>query len=406
MDIKVSVVVSIYKVESYLQACIDSILAQTHDNLEVILVDDGSPDLCPKICDEYADKDHRVTVIHKLNGGLTSARKAGGSRAVGEYVLYVDGDDWIDKDYVERMLAPLEQGRLDAVVNIATYMNYEDGRQLERVTPMSKGIYREDRIVREVYPNYICEDRFYDTSLSTNLCLYLFKRDFLLDIQMQVEDEIAMGEDMALTFRVFLKAESVAVVAHFGYHYRQRSDSMLHKRVGDHFQRINILYRNLKAAVRDCHNAVRATAMASKIPRGIFFTLWTAAPVRFASISADFLFPFPEVTAGSRVFVYGMGVVGRGIMEAIVESGKYELVGCSDQGWRKYSSGFDMGNGKICRVYAPEDLKNCDFDYVIIGVSRHGFRQQITEHLHGLGVPYGKIARLDQSLLIEENLPF
>ena len=406
MSIKVSIVVPIYKVEKYLHECVDSILTQTYRNLEVILVDDGSPDLCPEICDEYASKDKRVVVVHKANGGLTSARKAGICRATGDYVLYVDGDDWIATDYLERMLAPLAQARLDAVVNIATYMNYEDGRQLERSTSMTKGIYKGADIVREVYPHYICEDKFYDTSLSTNLCLYLFKREFLIDIQMQVEDEIAMGEDMALTFRAFLKAEALAVVEHFGYHYRQRADSMLHKRVGNHFQRTNMLYRNLKAAVRDNLDVRRSTAMARKIPRGIFFTLWTAVPVRFASISENFLFPFPEVVTGSRVFVYGMGVVGQGIMEAILENRKYELVGCSDQGWKKHSGGMKKNDGIICKVYAPEKIQYCNFDYVVIGVSRHGFRRQITEYLIELGVPCEKIAKLDQSLLTETNLPF
>ena len=404
--VKVSVVVPIYRIEAYISFCIDSILNQTYQNIEVILVDDGSDDNCPQICDSYALKDSRIDVIHKPNGGLTSARKAGVCRATGDYILYVDGDDWIEPDYIEKMMEPIAEAEVDIVGDISVYMNYSDGRQLRRVTPMKTGIYKGEEIVAEVYPNYICEDRFYDTPLSTNVYLYLFKREFLQKIQPQVEDEIAMGEDMALTFRSFLHAKSVAVIDYPGYHYRQQPNSMLHKRDSDHFQRINVLYKNLKRAVRDCEDSERAEIMAKKIPRVIFFILWACAPVRFVELSDSCLFPFSQVKIGSRIFVYGMGVVGRGIMEAIVETGKFELAGCSDQGWSAYAEGVTVAEDKICPVYAPEKIKECDFDYVVIGVSRYVFRQQIMENLLRFGVPDKKIAKIDHSLLIETNLPF
>lgn len=404
--IKVSIVVPIYRVEKYLSDCVESIINQTHKKLEVILVDDGSDDACPRMCDDYTARDSRIRVIHKPNGGLTSARKAGVCQATGDYILYVDGDDWIEPDYVAKMLEPLAIENVDVVGDISIYMNYSDGRQMERATPMKTGIYKGEAIPAEVYPNYICEDRFYDTPLSTNVYLYLFRRDFLQTLQPQVEDEISMGEDMALTFRSFLNAKSVAVIDYPGYHYRQQPNSMLHKRDSDHFKRINVLYENLKRAVRESEDSERVEAMARKIPRGIFFTLWACAPVRFAELSDACLFPFSQVGIGSKVFVYGMGVVGRGIMEAIVETGKFELAGCSDQGWSAHAEGLTVAEDKICPVYAPEKIKECDFDYVVIGVSRYVFRQQITEKLLRLGVPDEKIARIDHSLLIEANLPF
>ena len=98
MGEKTSVIVPIYKVEEYLHRCIDSIINQTYTNLEIILVDDGSPDNCPMICDEYAKKDSRIRVIHKKNGGLSDARNAGLEIATGEYIGFVDSDDWIHKD--------------------------------------------------------------------------------------------------------------------------------------------------------------------------------------------------------------------------------------------------------------------------------------------------------------------
>ena len=101
-----------------------------------------------------------------------------------------------------------------------------------------------------------------------------------------------------------------------------------------------------------------------------------------------------------------MGVVDRGIMEAIVENGRFELAGCSDQGWSAHTEGITVAGHKVCPVYAPKKIMEYDFDYVVIGVSRFEFRQQITEKLLSLGVPEEKIAKIDQSLLIEANLPF
>lgn len=100
----VSVIVPIYNVEPYLRKCVDSILAQTYINLEVILVDDGSPDGCPAICDEYKEKDERVKVIHKSNGGLSDARNAGLDAMTGEYVTFVDSDDWLEFDVIQTLV--------------------------------------------------------------------------------------------------------------------------------------------------------------------------------------------------------------------------------------------------------------------------------------------------------------
>ena len=113
---KVSIIVPVYKVEKYLRKCIDSIINQTLKDIEIILVDDGSPDNCGKICDEYAAKDTRIKVIHKENGGLSSARNAGMEVAEGEYIGFVDSDDWIETDYVGELLFCLIQSESDMAI--------------------------------------------------------------------------------------------------------------------------------------------------------------------------------------------------------------------------------------------------------------------------------------------------
>lgn len=120
----VSIIVPVYKVEPYLRRCLDSIVNQTYSNLEIVLVDDGSPDNCPLICDEYAAKDERIVVIHKENGGLSDARNAGIGICKGEYVSFVDSDDWISEFFVEILLRELVQNSAD--VSIANYERVTD----------------------------------------------------------------------------------------------------------------------------------------------------------------------------------------------------------------------------------------------------------------------------------------
>ena len=104
MNPMISVIVPIYNVEKYLARCVDSIVNQTYKNLEIILVDDGSPDRCPQMCDDYAEKDSRIKVIHKKNGGLSDARNAGMAVATGEYISFIDSDDWIETSMFELLL--------------------------------------------------------------------------------------------------------------------------------------------------------------------------------------------------------------------------------------------------------------------------------------------------------------
>lgn len=142
MEELISVVVPIYNVEKYLQKCIDSILAQTYRHLEIILVDDGSPDNCGAICDNYAQEDGRVLVIHKKNGGLSSARNAGLEIAKGELIVFIDSDDWIDANYIEKLYDDISESGADVAVP-AFCISFENGdcavdSRVKEVTTYSK----------------------------------------------------------------------------------------------------------------------------------------------------------------------------------------------------------------------------------------------------------------------------
>ena len=112
----ISIIIPVYKVEKYLKRCVDSVIKQTYKNLEIILIDDGSPDNCPKICDDYSKKDKRIEVIHKKNGGVSAARNKGLKLSNGDYIVFVDSDDWLEYNFVEEMLTNLRKNKVDYIV--------------------------------------------------------------------------------------------------------------------------------------------------------------------------------------------------------------------------------------------------------------------------------------------------
>ncbi|MDE7337465.1 MAG: glycosyltransferase, partial [Clostridia bacterium] len=156
-NIKFSVVVPVYNIEKYLKKCIDSLISQTYSNLQIILVDDGSTDSSSAICDEYAIKDERITVVHKENEGLISARQAGALRANGDYIACVDGDDWLDERYFQNFASIIDEFSPDIVCcsNFAS-----DGEVFSPANIYIKeGFYGKSDIEEKIFP-FLIEDEY------------------------------------------------------------------------------------------------------------------------------------------------------------------------------------------------------------------------------------------------------
>lgn len=218
MQEKISIVVPIYNVEKELDRCLQSLLRQTYKNIEIILVDDGSPDRCPLLCDEYAQKDSRVRVIHKKNGGLSDARNVGLQATTGEYVLYIDSDDYIDLDSCERFLKATEQQKVDIVVGSAI-MEKSDGsceEMLHTATP-SGIIYNASEFIEKSIRAY----QWYAPA-----CFNMYRRDFLLQNELFFKVGIYF-EDMQMLPRVFLSAQKIACIDGVFYHYVVRDNSIM-----------------------------------------------------------------------------------------------------------------------------------------------------------------------------------
>ncbi len=240
-----SVIVPIFAVENYIEECIQSILAQTYRNLEVILVDDGANGREPKICDQYARLDDRIVVIHKENEGLVAARKSGLEKATGDYVAFVDGDDYLQPDYYERMMHIVEKEEPDLVAVSITKI-YEDGKEERIIQPISDGVYTGDRL-NALYQNMNCSGEvFYEPGIFPSTCLKIYRRDLLEKILPAVPNMIQMGEDAAITYPYLLSCNKVVVESSIcGYYYRMVPSSMTTRADASLFVGSSALYAHL-----------------------------------------------------------------------------------------------------------------------------------------------------------------
>lgn len=201
----VSVIVPIYNVEKYLKNCVDSILSQTYSNIELILVDDGSPDNSPVICDNYKNRDNRVKVIHKKNGGLSSARNAGLEICTGNYIMFVDSDDWIEKDLIERMIAIITNNPVE-LVTCGKYL--DNGTNKKSITSKKSGILSVEEAIK---------DSIFDEKVGIAAWGKLYCRKIFDHIRFP-EGEI--HEDVAVIYHIFSECSRIYVLNYPGYYYR------------------------------------------------------------------------------------------------------------------------------------------------------------------------------------------
>lgn len=249
---KISIIVPVYNVEHELSRCVDSILNQSYTNIEVILVDDGSTDRCPSICDAFVMKDRRVRVIHKPNGGLSSARNAGLREASGEWILYVDSDDYILNDSCERLIAVGAKYDCD-IVSADAIREFNGGREYMVHGSLADGkcYPSRDFIIKTVKP---CE--WYAPAW-----LNLYKRSLLIENNLFFVEGL-LHEDMEMQPRVFLAAKTVAYCAYPFYRYVDRASSIMNaSKVDERVTAMEWIYSNWKSKFEAIEDGELARAL-------------------------------------------------------------------------------------------------------------------------------------------------
>lgn len=217
----VSIIVPVYKVEEYLDECMQSLINQTYQNLEILLIDDGSPDRCPEICDEWAKRDSRIKVIHTENHGVSHARNVGLDKASGEYIGFVDADDWVDPDYYEKMVTELLRTGAD-VCGVGYTRETSNGPQ----NILHKGeacVYSREKILCEIFSRVVPKLLWWE------LCDKLFCRKLVTTNRLN--EHIFNAEDKLFFWQAMKEAKKFAYLPTYGYHYRMREDSATHSKI-------------------------------------------------------------------------------------------------------------------------------------------------------------------------------
>lgn len=385
-----SYVVAAYNIEKYIQECIDSILEQTYSNFELIIVDDGSKDSTGKICDQYAKKDKRVRVIHQVNKGLVKARKVGIESAKGEYIIFIDGDDWVDKNMGEEIAKYIYRYNPDIFISdvVKEYANYSSRIK----NYVEKGYYDKQKVQENIYPVMIYTGNFFEKGLASYITGKAIKRNILLDVKDSVDDRGSWGEGTIFLYSCMLKVNSAIITEDVFYHYRMREDSISLQDIDD--SKLVIIYENLLKNIIDNNYNVKQFVLQLDY-LAMFLFLWKKFDV-FDSECEEF-FLFPMVKKESRIVLYGAWRFGQDFKAYIERKKRANIVLWVDKNADEY-------NQYGWNVDKPEKILETQYDYIILATSMHSVSQSMKNTLEQMGITEN-ILSINNDVIDLENLP-
>lgn len=374
-DIKISVIVPVYKTEKYLRQCVESIINQTYENLEIILVDDGSPDNCGKISDEYALADKRIKAVHKENGGLVSARKAGVAKATGDYITFVDSDDWIDK------------GAYSHAANIITSLNadvfiFGQNRVSENSSSyehenIPQGFYSRDEIYKEIikFSDYNC---FYKKVFSTVCWNKLFKAEIIKTNIVNVDNSIKIGEDTALIYPSLLDSDSYYITHSAYYNYRKNNNSMMNSFDNERYKSVGKVLSTIYDAVKK-HNLESDAVIMNQFKLYSFDLMLITDTSHYINNIREL---YPEIKENSRILFYGKGVFAQNLKYLCDKDNSVNVVGYIDSS-------------------SLNEISDYEYDYIIIAVTICSFVEDIILNLKRIGIDSNKVLYLKNNYIYE-----
>lgn len=249
----ISIIVPVYNVEPYLRRCVDSIRNQSYKKIEIILVDDGSPDECPRMCDEMKKEDPRIRVIHKKNGGLGFARNSGLEIATGSYVTFIDSDDWIARDHIENLYRAIKESDADAAIGGHTIARGNGQRKACPIT-LDRRVYQGYSIIDDIVLPLIGPDESYpcDIQIESSVCMNLYRMDVIQSNSLQfVSEKVTVAEDLYFNIDFFCNSGRIVVTDEVGYYYYENDCSISRKYNPKRTERTLAFYPGMQELVRN-----------------------------------------------------------------------------------------------------------------------------------------------------------
>lgn len=372
----VSVIVPVYNLASYIEECIKSIQKQTYQNLEIIIVDDGSTDGSGELCDKIALDDSRIKVIHQRNAGVVAARGRGTKESTGTYISFVDGDDWIESDMIETMVEQI--GNAD-LITTGVYEQVSPVKIVERYDEFPEGIYTGKTQMFSILSKMIYDDdKPHLQPLTPWGVNKLFLSALVKDIYQELDPNITFAEDAVFVYKYLLRCNSIVISHQPFYHYRYRKNSALHKVNNRMLININCVYLALETDFRkhrlgDC--------LLRQLQKWIMIMdCWAIN----SYMGFDERIGIPEFVAdisnleGKRLILYGAGKVGKAAYAQLKKFG-YQVVLWVDKNYEHYQS-MDM------LVTKPEEILHSEYDVIYIAVREQSVAEKIKDELSEKGI--------------------
>lgn len=377
---KIGVVVTVYNLQDYVEECVNSILNQEYDNLDIVIVDDGSTDNSPEICDRIAKYDKRVKVIHQSNQGLIRARLNGANSLSTQYISFVDGDDWIKPELYKDIV---ESGYLDQTdiidFGIIRYHSENDMRNDNGI--FKAGLYEKNKMIKEIIPKMLWYKSSY--GLDPSICSKIIKRDLFITQINNIKDlKIHFGEDAAVIYPMILKACNIAVIKKSYYFHRQRKNNVLPRYITDpyYYDKVYKLYSYL----RNVFSMSQYKEQLIKQLDYFYIASVRLGKIRYGDLAfeEDYIFPFDRVQKGSNIILYGAGRVGQTFYKQLQKLDYCRVVGWIDMNAQIYDK---------YEIHTPEYIVKLDYDILVIAIDSIKTAENIRNSLCERGIEKDKI---------------
>ena len=375
---KISVIVPIYNVKSYVEQCIQSLCTQSYTNLEIILVDDGSTDGSGDICDEFEKNDERIIVIHKENVGLVAARKTGLKAATGEYICCVDGDDYVATTMCEELLSIAHNTQADI---IHTGYIYDGKKNIPHCFDVA-GL-----TVEQIKSNV--KELFFSNSncrlhMTHNICGKMFKNNVLNDAYKYVPDNQSYGEDLLCLMESVCRGARIVAESKAFYYYRKRQGSITQKVSTDYLLREMNLYDAMLLCLQ--RNGIDGEELIAKCDERLNKMLLAALEKKMVCQQYVVHYILPDFCdyPNKRIILYGAGLVGKSYYIQMQLNRNYDICAWVDKDYQRKSSDF-------IEIESPDVIDKKEYDYIIIALVDKMTAMQVREYLISKGVDEAKI---------------
>lgn len=382
-DYLISIIVPVYNTYEYLKKCLDSVCVQCCDQIQVVIVDDGSSDGSERVCDEYAEKYQDILVIHKENEGLVSARKTGIEVSRGKYIAFLDSDDWIEKDFFIKIVNSVMHTSFD-VIAFGCLQEFPD-KTVRWANAINMGEYCGDKLDWIKENCIFKQGEFVPWTMLPHLCTKVISKELIQKYIQNVSNLTTFGEDAACFYPCLWNANRILVLDEAPYHYLQRTSSM-----SNSFKKID---SEIIEDISSC--LMKSDYMNDKIRKQIkiyTFYLYMLRNYSYLDKYGFVLFPFEQIKANDKIVIYGAGGFGVSLWNYINSTQHVQIQAIVDKRGRLCSTAY-------YEVNEINVIEKLDFDYIVIAILNEKISKEVKKFLVDMGVDPKKILYIMEGIL-------